>query len=122
MKKLLCACAALMMAFCAATAFAADVTGSWSGDMVGPNGDSFHLTFTFKQDGAKLTGTVIGPQGDPIEIADGKIDGDKLSFTVNVNGTVIKHEGVVSGDAIKLTTKSDSGDFQGGDITLTRAK
>ncbi|MGD0789867.1 MAG: hypothetical protein ABR898_17980 [Terracidiphilus sp.] len=122
MKKLLCACAVLMMAFCAATAFAADVTGSWSGDMVGPNGDSFHLTFTFKQDGAKLTGTVIGPQGDPIEIADGKIDGDKLSFTVNVNGTVIKHEGVVSGDAIKLTTKSDSGDFQGGDITLTRAK
>jgi len=122
MKKLLCTCAALMMAFCAATAFAADVTGAWSGDMAGPNGDSFHLTFTFKQDGAKLTGTVTGPQGDPIEISDGKIDGDKLSFTVNVNGMVIKHEGVVSGDTIKLTTKSDQGDFPGGDITLTRAK
>ena len=122
MKRLLCVCAALMMAFCAATAFAADVTGAWTGDMVGPNGDSFHLSFTFKQDGIKLTGTVTGPQGDPIEIADGKIDGDKLSFTVNVNGMVIKHEGVVSGDTIKLTTKSDSGDFPGGDMTLTRAK
>jgi len=122
MKKLFCVCAALMMAFCAATAFAADVTGAWSGDMVEPGGNSFHLSFTFKQDGAKLTGTVTGPQGDPIEIADGKIDGDKLSFTVNVNGTVIKHEGVVSGNTIKLTTKSDSEEFQGGDITLTRAK
>jgi len=122
MKKLICLCAAVLMAFCAATAFAADVTGTWSGDMAGPNGDSFHLTFTFKEDGAKLTGTVTGPQGDPIEISDGKIDGDKLSFTVNVNGMVIKHEGVVSGDTIKLTTKSDQGDFPGGDITLTRAK
>ena len=122
MKKLLYVCAALTLAFCAATAFAADVTGAWSGDIVGPNGDSFHLSFTFKQDGGKLTGTVTGPQGDPIEIADGKIDGDKLSFTVSVNGMVIKHEGVVSGDTIKLTTKSDQGDFPGGDITLTRAK
>jgi hypothetical protein len=122
MKKLLCVCAALTLAFCTATAFAADVTGTWSGDMVGPNGDSFHLSFTFKQDGAKLTGTVTGPRGDPIEIADGKIAGVKLSFTVNVNGMVIKHEGVVSGDTIKLTTKSDQGDFPGGDMTLTRAK
>jgi hypothetical protein len=35
---------------------------------------------------------------------------------------VITHEGVVSGDTIKLTTKSDQGDFPGGGITLTRAK
>jgi hypothetical protein len=122
MKRLLCVCAVLAMAFCTVSAFAADVTGAWSGDMVGPNGDSFHISFTFKQDGAKLTGTVAGPQGDPIEIADGKVDGDKLSFTVSFNGMTITHEGVISGDTIKLTTKTDSGDFPGGAMTLTRAK
>jgi len=121
-KKLLCVCAALTLAFFASTAFAADVTGTWTGDMAGPNGDGFHLTFTFKQDGDKLTGTVTGPQGDPIEISDGKVDGDKLSFNVNVNGMVIMHEGVISGDTIKLTTKSDQGDFPGGEMTLTRTK
>jgi hypothetical protein len=34
----------------------------------------------------------------------------------------IKHEGVLTGDTIKLTTKTDSGDFPGGEMTLTRAK
>jgi len=122
MKKLLCLCAALMMAFTAATAFAADVTGAWTANMAGPNGDSMKITFTFKQDGAKLTGTAGGPMGDPMEISDGKVDGDKLSFNVSFNGMIIKHEGVITGDTIKLTTKSDSGDFPGMEMTLTRAK
>jgi hypothetical protein len=122
MKKILRVCATLTLAFCAVIAFAADVTGAWSGEMVEPGGNRFHLAFTLKQDGANLAGSVIGPQGDPIEITEGKIDGDKLTFTLNVNGTIIKHEGVVIGDTIKLTTKSDSGDFPGGDITLTRVK
>ena len=78
MKQLLCLCAALMMAFSAATAFAADVTGTWTGSMVTPDGNSFQITFTFKQDGAKLTGTVAGPQGDPMEISDGKVDGEDV--------------------------------------------
>jgi hypothetical protein len=122
MKKLLCFSAALMLAFTAVPAFAADLTGTWTGDMVTPNGDSFQITFTFKQDGAKLTGTVSGPQGDPLEITEGKVDGDKLSFNVSFNGMTIRHEGVVSGETIKLTTKSDGGDFPGGEMMLTRAK
>ncbi len=122
MKKLLYLCAALMMVFTAASAFAADFTGTWTGKMAGPNGEGFQLTFTFKVDGAKLTGTVLGPQGDPMEISEGKIDGDKISFNVSVNGMTIKHEGVITGDTIKLTTKTDSGDFPGGEMTLTRTK
>ena len=122
MKKLLCICAAFAMAFCAATAFATDVTGTWTGDMAGPNGDGARITFTFKQDGAKLTGTITGPQGDPMEISDGKVDGDKLSFNVSFNGMTIKYEGVIGGDEIKLTMKADQGDFPGGELKLTRAK
>jgi hypothetical protein len=123
MKMLLSVCAALLLTFSAASAFAAtDVTGVWTGKMVGQNGDDFQITFTFKQDGAKLTGTVGGPMGDPMEITEGKVDGDKLSFNVSFNGMTIKHEGVVSGDTIKLTTKAEGGDFPGGEMTLTRNK
>jgi hypothetical protein len=105
------------------TLLAADITGNWSGQMGGPNGEGFAITFAFKQDGAKLTGTVQGPQGEPIQITDGKVEGDKISFTVTVNGQmVIKHDGTISGDEIKLTSKTDNGDFPGGTMTLTRAK
>jgi len=122
MKILLCVCAALGMALATMTAHAADVTGTWTAEMTSPNGDSFQLTFTFKQDGDKLTGTVQGPQGDPIEITNGKVDGDKLSFDVSFNDTTISHEGVVNGDEIKLSTKSNQPDFPGREMTLKRAK
>lgn len=121
MKKLLYLCAVLAMAFTAANAHAADVTGTWSAEMKTPDGNSFPLTFTFKQDGDKLTGTVQGPQGDPIEISNGKVDGDKLTFDVTFNGMTIHHDCTVDGDEIKMTTKSDSGDFPGMQLTLKRA-
>ena len=70
---------------------AADVTGTWSSEMTTPDGNSFPLTFTFKQEGATLTGTVQGPMGDPMDIVNGKIDGDKFSFDVSFNGMTIHH-------------------------------
>jgi hypothetical protein len=124
MKTLVCMCAAFLMALSAGTARAADVTGSWTAEMTTPNGDSFQLGFTFKQDGAALTGTVQGPQGDAIAISDGKVEGDKISFKIAFNGTTISHDGTVSADGaeIKLSTKSDSGDFPARDMTLKRVK
>ena len=122
MKRFLCICAVLLIVFSAITAFAADVTGVWTGEIKGPNGESFQLSFKFKQDGTKLTGTVTGPQGDPMDISDGKVDGDKLFFKVSFNGMTINHDGVISGDEIKLKTKPDQGDFPGGEMTLKRSK
>jgi hypothetical protein len=116
-------CAALLIVFSTKPIFAAaDVTGSWTADMKTPDGNSFSLTFAFKQDGSKLTGTVTGPQGDPLAIDNGKVDDDKLSFTVSFNGTTITHTGTIAKDEIKLTTKADQGDFPGGDLTLKRSK
>ena len=63
----------------AASAWADDVTGKWSGELNGPNG-SMTLTASFKQDGTKLTGTIDGPGGEPMQIQDGKVDGDKIVF------------------------------------------
>ncbi len=39
-----------------------DVDGKWAGSLSTPGGDN-PVTFTFKADGAKLTGTTSGPDG-----------------------------------------------------------
>jgi hypothetical protein len=108
----------------AVPARAADVTGAWTAEMSMGDGNSMQMQFIFKQDGATFTGTVLGPQGDAIPISDGKIDGDKLSFKVSFNGMTISHDGTVSadGDQIKLSSKSDSGDFTPMELTLKRVK
>jgi hypothetical protein len=123
MKILLSICAVLILTLGTAAESVADVTGSWSTAMKTPDGQSFPLTFTFKQDGVALTGTVQGPQGDPIAISNGKIDGNNFSFTVSFNGITIHHDCTVIGDdEIKITTRSDSGDFPSVELTLTRVK
>jgi hypothetical protein len=121
LKSSLVLCAMLAL-FAAIPLFAASgITGKWTTtDMKAPDGTAFTLTFDFKQDGGKLSGTVTGPQGDPLAIDNGKIDGDKFSFTVNINGTTITHDGTLSGDEIKMNTKSDGG-MPPMEMTLKRA-
>mgnify|MGYP003694584041 CR=1 FL=1 len=64
----------------AGVAVAADISGNWSGTMqMGDN--PIPLTYAFKQDGEKVTGTVTTPHGDAIPLSDGKIAGEKISFT-----------------------------------------
>ncbi len=124
MKILLCACAAVFIAMSANTARATDITGVWNADMQMPGGgDNMQIAFTFKQDGAILSGSVQGPQGDALAITDGKVDGDKISFKVSFNGMTITHEGTINtaGDEIKLSSKSDSEDFPAMEMTLKRA-
>ena len=87
----------------------------------------FTLTYAFKQDGEKLTGTVTGPQGDPLPLSDGKVVGDKVSFYVQVDmgGTPAKFtsQGIIKGDEITLTTKNEGGpDCGGGPMILKRVK
>jgi hypothetical protein len=105
------------------SAFAADVTGKWTGDVPGRGGEAMPSTFTFKVDGEKLTGTMTGPQGD-LPIQDGKISGDNLSFTttLEINGNSIKllYKGAVSGQTIKMTRERE-GSGQPREFTIKRA-
>ena len=91
---------------------AADVTGNWKGTTEGPNG-TMERTFSFKVDGSKLTGETASPIGKST-ITDGKVDGDKLSFTINVkiqdNEMTVNFKGVVSGDTIKFAATIAGGD------------
>jgi hypothetical protein len=101
----------VMMAF--AVVWAADVSGKWTAQVPGGrDGQLQETTFTFKVEGDKLTGTVSGRQGDT-PIADGKISGDDISFTVTRErqGNTIKqvYKGKVAGDEIKFTRSTEGG-------------
>ena len=89
----------------AAPAFAADVDGKWTGTMSTPGGD-FPITFNFKADGSKLTGSMIGMDGMEIPIANGKVDGNQISYTVTIdfggNSLEMIYKGVVTPAEIKL--------------------
>jgi len=89
-------------------AFAADPTGKWKASMQGPDGD-MQLTFNFKLDGDKVTGTVEGPMGE-MPITAGKMEGDAISFNVETPDFKVVHKGTVKGDEMKL--KVDMGERQ----------
>ncbi|MBZ5634782.1 MAG: hypothetical protein LAO55_16795 [Acidobacteriia bacterium] len=82
-----------------------DVDGKWAGTMSTPNGD-VPVNFTFKADGATLTGSTGGPDGGEVKIADGKIDGNNLSFSITFDfggmPLMIAYKGVMSGAEIKF--------------------
>jgi hypothetical protein len=107
------------------TALAADVTGKWTAQVPGRGGQTREATFNFKADGNTLTGTVSGRGGD-MPIADGKIDGDTISFTqtMEFNGNSMKfvYKGTVSGDEIKFTRARDGGDQPPQEFSAKRAQ
>jgi autotransporter translocation and assembly factor TamB len=96
MRKLVFLLAALSL-----TAFAADVTGNWKASLETPNG-SMEFTYVLKADGNTVTGTIQSQIGD-MKIDEGKIDGDKISFSVTVeNMGKISYNGTVKGDEMTL--------------------
>ena len=115
---------AILLVLTGIAAWAADVTGVWTGTISGGDGE-YALTYTFKQDGQKLTGTISGPT-DPLPIQDGKVEGDKISFWVQVDmgGNVVKFTsaGTIKGDEISITTTNDAGMDLGGAMTLKKQK
>jgi hypothetical protein len=109
MKKKILITAALLLCFGAAFAWFADVNGKWNANLKTPDGNEFQLNYNLKSDGAVLTGTVESPQGS-IDIAEGKVKGDSLWFSVDAGGTKVLNAGkyIAAGDSISLGI-----DFQG---------
>ena len=114
----------------AGMAFGADIDGTWTGTIQGPDGgQGFPISYTFKADGNTLTGSqpgMPGPDGTPakpIQIKDGKINGNNISFSVvfDMMGqeTKMDYKGVLSGDTLKITGEMMGNPFE---FTLKKAK
>ena len=100
------AVAALFLVFGCIGALAGDFNGKWKADFetgVGPQ----KCVFEFHVDGTKLTGKVISDRHGETELRDGKVDGDRISFTevVTVSGEEIKviYTGKIDGDEIQFS-------------------
>lgn len=94
-------------ALAAGQAFAADVTGRWTGDVQLANGNKLPFVAELRQQGAAVTGKLAGINGAPdVEIRDGKIENDKLTFwglRKVQNGDVrFDYVGAVKPDAIDI--------------------
>jgi hypothetical protein len=94
--------------------YAAEIDGKWKGTFGAPGGgEGMELTFTFKADGEKLTGSITTQMGD-MQFTNGKISGKEFSFDVDMQGMVIKHKGTIDGDTIKMKVEG-FGAPEGGD-------
>jgi len=88
-----------------------DLNGKWEGKVKGPDGNELALTYEFKVDGDKLTGTVESQMGQ-IPISDGKVDGAKFSFKVQVGDDQITNEGTFKDDDATLKAHGPWGDVE----------
>lgn len=109
------ACLALL----AGSALAAEIDGKWSSERkMERDGQSMTIkqTFDLKSDGGKITGTIVTMFGDnemKADVADGKIDGKKFSFSATMqtpNGEFKStYEGTVEGSMLKGTSARQDG-------------
>lgn len=101
-------------------AFAASIDGKWVSERKmerGGNTMTIVQTFDLKADGNKLTGKVAMAFGDQeprtADIKDGKLDGDKFSFSTTMttpNGEMTTmYQGTVEGDMLKGTAGREGG-------------
>lgn len=92
---------------------AADITGTWKGQRPGRDGNMMDVTFTFKADGEKLTGSTRMRDRE-VPISDGKISGDDISFVIKMEfgGNEMKmiYTGKVSGNEMKMKSQREGSD------------
>jgi len=112
----------LLAVFCLASVFAADIDGKWTATYE-VQGNSITTTWDLKADGTKLTGKASSSLGDR-DITDGKIEGNNVSWTENINaqGAAISVtcKGTLNGDELKITRTV--GDFGSTEVTAKRVK
>lgn len=112
-----------------ANAFDSGIDGKWEGSVPGMGGRPMKLSYDFKTDGDILEGTTTVEPGDrKVDIKDGKIEGNNVSFRVEskLQGMKItsKYTGVFLGDTLRLTyvTNMGRGDLPPATVDLKRAE
>jgi hypothetical protein len=105
-------------------AFAGDVSGKWTAQVPGRDGQTRETTFNLTAAGETVTGTVSGRNGDN-PISEGVVKGDDISFAVKVsfggNDMKLLYKGKLAGDEIKFTRTREGSD-QGQDFIAKRVK
>ncbi len=96
----------------------ASVAGKWTMNVDGGSG-MMQLPMEFKVDGKKLTGTIVGPTGEPANLA-GEVADGKLSFSLTIpdGSMTIAFKGSLKDDGTIVGTL----DMQGNEVPWTAAR
>jgi hypothetical protein len=94
-----------------------DLAGAWETKIKLPDGTEFPVSYTFKVDGDKLTGTIETANGS-IDVKEGKIDGDAISYKATIGDNDVSYNGKVADG--KIDVKSRGGPLGDREYTLTR--
>ena len=110
MKKLVVSLIALL-ALTAMVALAADIDGKWMSEAQGKGGPQ---TLTLKAAGEKLSGSMEGGRGGPVEISEGMVKGNDVMFKIvrdlGDKGKITQeYKGAVSGSELKLNMTGGRG-------------
>jgi len=101
--------------------FAAEITGKWKGPMQS-GGDA---VFDLKSEKGVVTGNMLGYDGQPYPVSDGKIDGEtvsmKVAFEWQGQPVTLLVTGKVSGVDMQLHIAADNG-YWATDAALKRDK
>jgi hypothetical protein len=101
--------------------FAAEITGKWKGPMQS-GGDA---VFDLKSEKGAVTGNMLGYDGKPYPVSDGKLDGENLSMKVAFEWqgqpVTLIVTGKVSGEDMQLHIATDNG-YWSTDAALKREK
>lgn len=107
MKNIFLICAAAIFAIMPVVSFSVDVSGEWVVEQVDQKGMVAKTVLEFILEGSKLTGSMLGYSGDEWPILDGKVSGDKISFTIKQsagNRTITNlYVGKIMGDTIEFS-------------------
>jgi enterochelin esterase-like enzyme len=108
------------------TVLAVDITGTWKSEFDSQIGHQ-NYTFTFNQDGGKLTGKANSEAGDrkrEAELKEGKVEGDTISFveTLSIPDREIRisYTGKISADGNEIKFTRQAGDFAKTEIVAKR--
>ena len=108
-------------------ALGAGIDGKWTAEVQGRAGTQTQ-TLTLKSAGDKLTGTIDGGRGGPVEISEGMLHGNDVMFKVvrdfgDKGKFEQNYKGTLAGDELKLTMEAGGGRGKGPqEMTFKRAQ
>jgi hypothetical protein len=92
----------------------ADVSGVWKTEYTSEDGTTHQSTFHLKANGGKLTGKIVGQSGE-VEIKDGAVKGEDISFEVTrklgEQEVRLKYTGKIEGNELKLKLSINGNSF-----------
>ncbi len=101
MKKSIIVALLLIISIGAGIAAITGIDGKWAGPLHTPDDNTTEVEYNFTTSGNKITGKTESVFGSAI-IENAKLEGDNLTFNINMNGLDLPHKAKIYADSISM--------------------